>query len=243
MSKNKVTILSTFAKDILLDEKGRIFRKQEGGPAFYILKAFKEEDIDFNLITAPLMDVEILIKGGEEFGRIKKKPKPKKIDFSSINTPFLLISTLLNEFDLNGISSFKGKVFLDLQGYVRNGQDFGKKKYWNIPDEVASSIFCLKGTEKEMRYFPKSFLKSQKQKILLITKGKSGCEIFAFGKKKSIKPPIIVENTEMIGAGDYFFACFLIYFLKTKAPFISGRYATEKTLNFPLSKLKISHYD
>jgi hypothetical protein len=30
----KVTILSTFAEDILIDETGRIIRKQKGGPAF-----------------------------------------------------------------------------------------------------------------------------------------------------------------------------------------------------------------
>jgi hypothetical protein len=238
--KSSVTILSTFAEDKLLNERGQFIRKQKGGPAFYLTKAFRDENIDFELITAPTIEVEILIKSGEEYGRIKKKPKPQKIDFSSISTPYLLISTLLDEFDLNGISSFNGKVFLDVQGYVRNGKDFGKKKYWKIPNEVTQSVFCLKGTKKEIKYLPKSFVESQKQKILLITKGKSGCEIYAFGKKKSIKPSVIVKNTETIGAGDYFFACFLTYFLKTNNPFLSGRYATEKTSNFLLSKLKIS---
>jgi hypothetical protein len=67
MRKNKkVTILSTFAEDILIDETGRIIRKQKGGPAFYLMKAFKEKGVGVNLITAPSMEVEILIKGGEE---------------------------------------------------------------------------------------------------------------------------------------------------------------------------------
>jgi hypothetical protein len=239
MKKNeKITILSTFAEDTLINEAGEVIRKQKGGPAFYLIKAFKDEGVDFNLITAPIIDVEILIREGEEYGRIKKKPKSKTIDFSKIKTPFLLISTLLDEFDLKGISAFKGKIFLDVQGYVRNGRDFGKKKYWKVPKEVAESIFCLKSTKKETRYLPTPFLKSQKQKILLITKGKSGCEIFAFGKKKSIKPPIIVKNTETIGAGDYFFADFLINFSKKQDPFISAKIAVENTTKFLLSKIK-----
>jgi hypothetical protein len=74
----KVTILSTFAEDILIDETGRIIRKQKGRSAFYLMKAFKEKRVGVNLITAPSMEVEILIKGGEEHGRIKKEPKPQE---------------------------------------------------------------------------------------------------------------------------------------------------------------------
>jgi hypothetical protein len=234
----KITVLSTFAEDILIDETGRIIRKQKGGPAFYLTKAFKERGISVNLVTAPSMKVEILIKGGEEYGRIKKKPKPQEIDFSSIKTPYLLISTILDEFDLKGISAFRGKVFLDVQGYVRNGQDFGKKKYWKVPKEVAESIFCLKGTEKEMRYLPTPFLKSQKQKVLLITKGKSSCDVYAFRKMKSFKPSRIVKGVDTIGAGDYLFADFLINFLKTQNPFISAKIAVENTTKFLSSKIK-----
>jgi hypothetical protein len=232
----KITVLSTFAEDILIDETGRIIRKQKGGPAFYLTKAFKERGINVNLVTAPSMKVEILIKGGEEYGRIKKKSKPQEIDFSSIKTPYLLISTILDEFNLKGISAFGGKVFLDVQGYVRNGRDFEKKRHWMVLEEVASSIFCLKGTKKEMNYLPNSFVEAQKKKILLITKGKSGCAIFAFGKKKLIKPSKVIEAPDTIGAGDYFFANFIINFLKTQDPFISAKFAVKNTTKFLLHK-------
>jgi hypothetical protein len=36
------------------------------------------------------MRVEILIKGGEEYGKIREKLRSKKIDFSKIKTPFIL---------------------------------------------------------------------------------------------------------------------------------------------------------
>ncbi len=41
--ENKVTILSTFAKDILVKETGEIISEQKGGPAFFLLKAFELE--------------------------------------------------------------------------------------------------------------------------------------------------------------------------------------------------------
>lgn len=232
----QITILSTFAKDKLIDEIGGLIREQKGGPAFYLLKALRDRNIDFELVTAPLVEVEILMKKDGEYGRIKQKSKSQKINFSLIKTPLLLISTILDEFNLSGINSFKGKVFLDIQGYVRDGEEFGRKKYWKMSQEITSSIFCLKGTEEEITCLPSSFVEVQKQKILLVTKGRLGCKIYAFGKETVIKPNVVVKTTETIGAGDYFFSSFLIQFMKTKNPLISAKYAIENTSQFLLSK-------
>ncbi|MDO8663760.1 MAG: hypothetical protein Q7K28_02915, partial [Candidatus Wildermuthbacteria bacterium] len=54
-------------------------------------------------------------------------------------------------------------------------------------DEVGASIFCLKGTEEEISYLQKDFIKIQKKKILIITKGSRGCESFISGKKYTTK--------------------------------------------------------
>lgn len=179
------------------------------------------------------MRVEILIKDGEEFGRIKQKNKSKEINFSTISTPFIFISTILNDFNLKGIGSFKGKIFLDIQGYVRNGNDFGKKKRWKPAKEISSSIFCLKGNEREINYLPSSFIRKQKQKILLVTRGKKGCEIWVNGIKKVIKPSKLIRNIKnAIGAGDSFFTYFIAKFLKTNNSVISAKYAIVKTSEF-----------
>lgn len=61
--KNKITILSTFARDRLLDETGCLIREQEGGPAFYLKNTFKNEKISFLLKSYPsIVKVEILMK-------------------------------------------------------------------------------------------------------------------------------------------------------------------------------------
>ena len=121
---------------------------------------------------------------------------------------------------------------MDIQGYVRDGSDFGKKKYWNPPEEVVNSIFCLKGTSEELLYIPSSFLESQKQKILIETKGQLGCEIFIRGKHRAIHPSRIVDTNDTIGAGDTFFAYFISEYIRKQNVQMSAVYATEETRKF-----------
>lgn len=230
--KNKITIFSTFANDQLVSENGSVIGKQNGGPAFYLNRALKSEGAFFVMKTGPKMKVQILITRKGEFGRVSKRPAQKEIQFSQIKTPILLISSVLDEFDLINLSTFKGRIFLDVQGYVRDGNDFGKKKFWKPSGEAFANIFCLKGTEEELQNMPKPYIEAQKQKILLITKGKLGCEVFAFGKRYRIKPSKVVANKNTIGAGDTFFAYFVSRFTKTAKVIDSVKYAMIKTVAF-----------
>jgi len=233
----KITLLSTFAEDTLLNERRVVIKKQQGGPAFYLTKIFKKENIALNLITGP--KIKVLMTKTDEFGKVPKKPKTKNIKFSQIKTPFLLISTILNDFDLTNISEFKGIIFLDIQGYVRNGKNFGQKKIWNPSEKIIKNIFCIKGTKEELRYLPSQIIRIQKQKLLIATNGKNGCEIFIFGKKYLIKPQKVIKTKNTIGAGDTFFANFMTQLIKTLDIVDSARYGVEKTSDFLLSKTKL----
>ncbi len=228
----KITILSTFTEDKIIDKANKTIKTQKGGPSFYISNVFKREKLVFNIIKTPTIKIEIKLKKDGEVGRVKTKPKIKKINFGKIKSEFLVISTIIKEFNLRGISKFKGKIFLDIQGYVRGGKNLGGKKLFHQSNEVTSSIFCLKGTEEEIRYLQKDFVKNQKQKILIITKGSKGCEAFIFGKKYVIKPKKILDIKNTIGAGDTFFAYFVSQMYKNNNPVKSIKYATEKTSNF-----------
>ncbi|MBI3334951.1 MAG: hypothetical protein HY001_00425 [Candidatus Portnoybacteria bacterium] len=228
----KITILSTFANDKLVSENGVIVGKQNGGPAFYIEQALKDEGVFFTLKTGLKMEVKILITKDGEFGKVPKRPTQKGVRFSQIKTPFLLISSVLNEFNLANLPTFKGKIFFDVQGYVRNGNDFGRKKLWKPSKEILANIFCLKGTKEELQNIPKQYIEAQKQKILLITKGKLGCEIFAFAKRYIVKPSKVIASKNTIGAGDTFFAYFVSCFAKTANVLDSAKYAVKRTSAF-----------
>lgn len=238
MEIQKLTILSTFAQDKIINKESNLIYRQKGGPAFYFINIFKKESVSFNPILGSKVKVEILVAKGSEFGRVREIPKTKKINFEKIKTPFLLISTIYKEFNLSGISKFQGKIFLDIQGYVRDIKKFGKKQQWRPKNEIISSIFCLKGTEEEIKYIPYNFLKEQKQKILIITKGKSGCDVLAFGKKYEIKIKKPINTEDALGAGDTFFAFVVSKFLKTNNILKSVRYAVDKTSEFLTQKLK-----
>ncbi len=174
-----------------------------------------------------------MVEKNGEFGRVKIKPETKHVDFSKIKSDYLIISTILEEFNLNGIAKFHGQVFLDIQGYIRDGNNLGGKKMFCCNKEISSSIFCLKGTEEEINYLGKDFIKiKKKKKILIITKGNKGCEAFIFGKRYIVKPKKILNTINTIGAGDTFFAYFMSHLYKNNDPVKSLNYATEKTSKF-----------
>lgn len=231
-----ITLLSTFAIDKVIDGVEKKIHEQKGGPALYLSHVFNEENILFKLKSPSPVDVEILVTGGGEYGRVPKKPVSMKINFSKIKTPFLVISTLLDEYNLDGASDFSGKIFLDIQGYVREGKNFGKKKKWKPLSNVIKNIFCLKGTDEELKYIPREFLEKQKQKILIRTRGRLGCEVFTEGQRYRITPLSIVDAENTIGAGDAFFAYFISEFIRSNSAYQSAQYATEKTSKFLKSK-------
>lgn len=228
----KITILSTFTEDKIIDEANKTIKIQKGGPSFYISNVFKREKLVFSIIKIPTIKIEIKLKKEGEVGRVKTRPKFKKVNFGKIKSEFLVISTILKEFNLHGISKFKGKVFLDIQGYVREAGNFGSKKIFHLNSDVTSLIFCLKGTDEEISYLQKDFIKTQKKKILIITKGSQGCQAFIFGKKYVIKPKKVLKTKNTIGAGDTFFAYFIAKLFKNNDPLKSLRYATEETSKF-----------
>lgn len=240
IQENNITILSTFASDKLINKQGVVFAKQKGGPAFYLKSVFEREKILFILKTGSRINVDILITKNGEFGKIKKKPLIKNIQFSKIKTPYLLISSIANEFNLKGLSDFYGLLFFDAQGYTRNGDNFGQKFFWKANQTVFDKIFCLKGTKEELSNIPKNYFEAQKQKILLVTKGAGGCEVFAFGERFIVKPKKVIKTDNTIGAGDTFFAFFVSQFIKTGLVRDSVKYAIVMTSLF-LSKQKNHH--
>lgn len=235
--KYKVTILSTFATDKLIDQKGHILSRTFGGPAFYLSKALTADKLPYQLRTGQKMSVEILVKKNGEFGRIPLKYGSKKVQFADIKTPILIISTILDEFDLTNLPLFRGKVFLDIQGYVRNGEKFGEKKLWEADQRILDTIFCLKGTKEELKYIPIKYLEKQKKKNLIITNGEKGCTIFTSGKRYIIKPSKVIKTSYAIGAGDTFLAYVISKFVKDKNSLVDAvRYGTKKTGEFLQTK-------
>ena len=208
MTTDKITLISSFATDRLFDKNNNFIREQKGGPAFFASNVFKKMKLPYSIIPSPKITVDIILRGRNEFGKTKSY-SALEIDYKNINTPYLFISSILNEFSLKNVSKYKGKIFLDAQGFVRKAGEFGKKKNWNTRKEVENLISCLKVADYELPYLKKSFVKKQKERILLLTQGAKGCTIYAFGKSFFVKSRKIIKTQEALGAGDTFFAYFI----------------------------------
>lgn len=231
-SDKDITLLSTEATDILVSEEGKLLRTQKGGPALFISKVFNEKQIQFASITAEGLIVEILLTKNGEFGRVKNVAEPLDVQFDQIKTPILLISSIASEIDISNLNKYQGKVFLDVQGFVRDGTDFGKKNKW-VP---SVPVYCLKGTEEELSYLPKTYIQTQKKKILLVTRGKKGVIAYIEGKRYASQPEKVIQSEDTIGAGDSFFAYFVSNLINTKNAYISLSQAVEQTSKFLSSK-------
>lgn len=231
-NSSDITLLATHSTDRLINKDGGLIKEQAGGPALFISSVLKNEGVEFDSLSPEPVMVEILTTENSELGRIPNPPKLLKVDFSGIKSPTIIISTLLNEIDLENISSFKGQVFLDIQGYVRDGRNFGKKKYWRPTEEIIDTVSCLKATTEEIKYVNSEFLEKLKNKILLVTHGPDGSTLYCQGKKYTTCPKKIVLTDNAVGAGDTLFAYFISQLIQGKSPFDSLEYATTRTSVF-----------
>lgn len=232
-----ITILSSFAKDVIVNDEGRILKTQNGGPAFFIKNVFEAEKVPHRLICGRKIEVEILLNNKGEARRLKKSPvcgKPGKVV-----TKNALLSTIANEWPFE-LRDYSGRIFIDVQGFVRDWRSFGKKKKILIFKNYAP--FCVKATSEELKYLPRRFIHDQKKRCLIITRGKKGSEIFYKNRAFHFHPRAVINSPHTIGAGDTFFASFVCEFIRTTDIKQSGIYATENVLKFLRVLKKLTYH-
>lgn len=238
MSKAEtISVISTYATDRLIDGKSKqVMREQRGGPVLYLVKALEELGLKPQIYTGEELLVEILVQEHDEFGSVRQQPD--HLPLPILDSQAAIVSTILDEWDLGNANAYKGKLFVDIQGYVRDGSDFGKKKAWATIETLAQSIFCLKGNTVEIGMLPPDVVEDQKKnRMLIITKDREGVEIFYKGKRVEDKPTTIIHPPNTIGAGDTFFANFVYQFMTTENVESATRFALDKTSEF-LSQIK-----
>jgi succinylglutamate desuccinylase len=229
---SKIQVISTFAKDTVIDLNHNIEEVTDGGPAFWISSALKKVGANFNIKTAKKKArVKIRIVGDYEEGRIISCPK---INSASIvyDKP-TLISTISNEFDLKNICKTTSLIAVDIQGYIRAPKALEAK--FKISPDIYSRISILKATQDELRYLDNEFIESQKKRILIVTKGASGFDVYSKGRLIRIKAKrISVSNS--IGAGDCLFSYFFYKYIQTKDPEVSANFAKKEVEKFLLER-------
>ncbi len=230
-----ISIVSTNAIDRLIRSNGEVISQQLGGPLLFLEQAVKTLDVP-QLITGEPINVEILITEKGEFGKILVQPKPKSLPIKRLSG-FAIVSTLLREWDITNCIDYKGKLFVDIQGYVRDGNDFGKKKMWSEVSNFSAHIFCLKGTGEEILYLPDNIIEDQKNRLLIITHGKNGVELFYKNTPFFIPVTRVIKSRDTIGAGDTFFGYFAASMYLGKEPVQAAESAMKQTTDFLRKKI------
>lgn len=233
----KISVISSFATDRLIDGKtGKVINEQGGGPILYLTQALEKLELKPKLFYGEELLVEILVMEHDEFGSIKEQPK--RLPFPDVVTPSAIVSTLLDEWDLTNANQYSGLLFVDVQGYVRDGTDFGKKKAWKDVEHLAPFIFCIKGNEVEIGQLPGNVVEDQKRnRMLIVTKDRNGVDIFYKGRSLSLTPQKVVFPKHTIGAGDTFFANFVYQFMEAEDIEDAATFALERTTKF-LERIK-----
>ncbi len=232
MDNKTISVISTYASDRLIDGRtGKITKEQKGGPVLYIVQALESLGLEPKVYTGEEMLVEILVKDDDEFGKIHE-PETKS-QLPQLETASAIVSTLLDEWDLTNARDYMGKLFVDIQGYVRDGSAFGKKKAWFEIKDLAPAIFCLKGNEVEIETLPPEVIADQKEnRMLIVTKDSSGVEVYYKGQSYIASPQEILHPPHTIGAGDTLFANFVAKFMETEDIKQSTDFALAQTSKF-----------
>lgn len=230
-----ITVVSSRAVDILLRKDGTVIDKIEGGPAFFIESALRDANVPFRLNEGEQMTVNIEVRKDGEYGKVTPASTRRSLGDIDING-WCMVSTLLDEWKIEG--DLPDRLFVDIQGYVRDGTDFGLKQSWPLDRSTTSKIFCLKGTEEEVCYIPDDIIDEQKkERMLVVTQGRRGAAIYYEGNKYSIPARPLNNLPDTVGAGDTFFSYYIAALFNGSNAEDAGYRAIRKTREFLEKKL------
>lgn len=225
-----IKVFSTYTKDTICCINNGKKTIRNGGPAFYMENVFKKYKAKYAIFAQKAI-VIINVQDGIEKGYLQGALKTKKIDNIKAND-VIVISTVDNEWILENKLPHGGMMFLDAQGYIRSARrdrQIFKLDFWSM-------VYGMKVNVKELKEMPARIISNQKKKLLIVTKAEKGFVVYFRGKKYEFKTKKI-KATDYIGAGDTFFARFILSFIKYRSNIIkSGDFATKEVTNFLLQK-------
>ncbi len=227
----RIEIISSYAQDVITNNDTQQKYERVGGPAYWIVNCFESLGQAFLLHTAFEKSlVNIIVKDGKETGQLVQAQEiPDYIQSDNVND-LCLVSTLGSEFNLYSLVYFKGKIAIDIQGYVR-------RNYFedNLDINLFKNFNVFKATKEEFERLPHSLKKVLLDKILLITDGESGFSLVinnVYTKYFANK----ITTSDTIGAGDTLFASFCMQFVKTNDPYRSAKFALNTVEEFLINK-------
>lgn len=204
-----------------------------------IIEKKQEKTTSFhNLYRNGIREQEVANAGEQIF--------PEDIPENYFSARAIHLGPVFNEIPFETIKfirkNFSGFLTLDAQGFLRK-EEKGKVLKKDMDYSILDFIDVIKVSEHDFKEKEIDKFKAN-CKIVLLTKGRKGSEVFwkEDGMGISRKIPYFKTNTvDETGAGDVYMAGFIYYFLKTKNPEKSALFASSlasfSVENFGLNSL------
>lgn len=228
-----ITVISTFSQDRYFHVRTGVRETKRGGPAFWIRRTLSAWGLLFTIVHAPEdAIVDITVDETGERGTIASLPALQAGEIPYADA--YLVSTIGAEFNIAQISGFAGLVAVDVQGYVRDARMKGLSAY-TFPPHVQDTISILKGTEEEISYLDPASVEAQKHRILVITRGSQGFDLYASGMHIPV-PGHPIHARDTVGAGDVLLAAFVASYVRSGDSHTSARAARQHVEEFLATK-------
>lgn len=231
--KSKIQVISTFAEDRYFFKENQTRKIKKGGPAFWITETLTDLRVPFDVTTGETEAiVDIIVEKNDEDGKIVSLPLIS--EEPTYQADAFIISTIGDEFDLAKIANLRGIIALDVQGYVRSSTMKGEEIY-QFPKMMEERIDILKTNEAELKHLDQQFIISQQNRIMLVTRGTEGFELYTSGVRTFLPSnPIVAPDT--IGAGDVLLSAFVATYSKSKDAMQSALFARTYVEKFLAAK-------
>lgn len=220
-----ITLIASHTIDHIDDLDRGTKTERSGGPAHYCGTAISSLGYKPTIVTGRKpVDVFITISDHKEHIRIDHVQKitlPRRLPSRNI-----ILSPILGEFDLRELRSLRCNVFLDAQGYIRAPEGRAELD-WQCDLRDLENVIALKVNRREFGHVHKSIIDVFKHRILLLTKGPDGVELWYHGSRINIRGHKI-RTTDTLGAGDTFFGSFVVRFVETKDAVDAATFAVSK---------------
>jgi len=200
------TIISNYANDIIEYKNNLIV---EWWPALYIEKYYKQNSIDYNLISWwNKWEVFISNNNWDDVWLIKYAP------VINIKDNYFIISTLLNEFDLININKLDWLIFCDIQWYIRKLNFSSRILLNDLP--WLNNVDFLKIADYEFQYLTNNLVTEFIKNLwtIIITTGSKWIIKLINDKWKNIIKVPVWNFKDTIWAWDTFLASFADNYFK-----------------------------
>lgn len=140
--------------------------------------------------------------------------------------PLALLAPVLDEVPLSMLRLFpRALVGVSAQGYMRRWDSGGavQSKVWDRAMEVLPHVAAAFFSEEDVRGQSQGWL-SYRGPVLVMTRGKLGCDVIHSGRRRSV-PGFPADEIDPTGAGDVFAAAFMLRLREEREPLDAAAFA------------------